>query len=53
MGKGIGQPVVAASMPVIRFGGEGKRRGEWGVKGGGVRCPFSERRGRRGGARAC
>jgi hypothetical protein len=29
-------------MPVVRFGGEGKRRGEWGVK----------RRGRQGGARA-
>jgi hypothetical protein len=27
-GKGIGRPVVAASMPVVRFGGEGKRRGE-------------------------
>jgi hypothetical protein len=23
-GKGIGRPVVAASMPVIRFDGEGK-----------------------------
>jgi hypothetical protein len=36
---------VAASMPVVRFGGEGKRRGEWGV-----RRRFWERRGRRGGA---
>jgi hypothetical protein len=25
-GKGIGWPVVAASMPVVRFSGEGKRR---------------------------
>jgi hypothetical protein len=23
-GKGIGRPVVVASMPVVRFGGEGK-----------------------------
>jgi hypothetical protein len=28
IGKGIVRPVVAASMPVVRFGGEGKRRGE-------------------------
>jgi hypothetical protein len=34
MGKGIGRPVAAASMPVVRFGGEGKWRGEWGVKRG-------------------
>jgi hypothetical protein len=25
---------VAASMPVIRFSGEGKQRDEWGVKRG-------------------
>jgi hypothetical protein len=31
---GIRRPVVAASMPVIRFGGEGKWRGGWGVKRG-------------------
>jgi hypothetical protein len=38
---GIGRPVVAASMPIVRFGGEGKRRGEWGVKReGGVRRRF-------------
>jgi hypothetical protein len=31
----------------------GERRGEWGVKGGGgMRCCFWERRGRRGGARS-
>jgi hypothetical protein len=36
MVKRIGRPVVAASMPVVRFGGEGKRRGEWGVKRGSV-----------------
>jgi hypothetical protein len=47
---GIGWPVVAASMPVVRFGGEGKRRGEWGVKRGGVRRRFWERRGHRGSA---
>jgi hypothetical protein len=29
--KGIGRPVVAASMPVVRFNWEGKWRGEWGV----------------------
>jgi hypothetical protein len=33
-GKGIGRPVVAASMPVVWFIGEGKQRGEWGVKRG-------------------
>jgi hypothetical protein len=33
-GKGIRRPVVAASMSAIWFGGEGKRRGEWGVKRG-------------------
>jgi hypothetical protein len=37
--KRIGRPVMAASMPVIRFGGEGKRRGEWGVKRGSA-TPF-------------
>jgi hypothetical protein len=43
---------VAASMPVVRFYGKGKWRGEWGVKRvGGVRRHFWERRGRRGGAR--
>jgi hypothetical protein len=31
-GKGIGQPVVAASMLVVWFGGEGKQRGH---RGGG------------------
>jgi hypothetical protein len=41
MGKGMRRPVVAASMPVIRFGGEGKWRGEWGVKSGaGSATPF-------------
>jgi hypothetical protein len=42
-------------MPFVRFGGEGKQRGEWGVNrgGGGVRRHFWEKRGRRGGARAC
>jgi hypothetical protein len=34
MGEGIGRSVVAASLPVVRFGGEGKWRGEWGVKRG-------------------
>jgi hypothetical protein len=33
-GKEIGWPMVAASMPGVRFDGEGKRRGEWGVKKG-------------------
>jgi hypothetical protein len=52
-GKVIGRPVVASSMSVVRFGGEGKRRGEWGVKrGGGVRRRFWERRVRRGSAHA-
>jgi hypothetical protein len=51
-GKRIRWPVVAASMSVVRFSGEGKQRGEWGVKrGGGVQRHFWERRGRRGGAR--
>jgi hypothetical protein len=40
MGKGIGRPVVAASMPGVFFGGEGKRRGEWGVKRGQNAAPF-------------
>jgi hypothetical protein len=39
-------------MPVVRFGGEGKRRVEWGVRRGGVRRRFWERRGRQGGAHA-
>jgi hypothetical protein len=52
-GKGIGRPVVAASMSVIHFGGEGKQRGECGVKRGGVQCHLWERRGRRGGAHSC
>jgi hypothetical protein len=52
MGKGIGKPVVAASMPAVRSGGEGKRRGEWGVKRGEMRCHFRERRGHRGGGSA-
>jgi hypothetical protein len=30
--KAIGLPVVAASMPAVRFSGVGKLRGEWGVK---------------------
>jgi hypothetical protein len=39
-------------MPVIQFGGEGKWRGEWGVKReGGVQRRFWERRGCWGGAR--
>jgi hypothetical protein len=38
--KGIGWPVVAASMPAIRLDGEGKRRGEWGVKRGESAAPF-------------
>jgi hypothetical protein len=39
-GKGIGRPVVAASMPAVRFGGEGKRRGDWGVKRVKIVVPF-------------
>jgi hypothetical protein len=35
MEKGIGRPVVVASMPVVRFSGEGNTGGEWGVKRGG------------------
>jgi hypothetical protein len=31
-------------MPVVRFGGEGKRRGEWGVKRGSA-MPFPEEEG--------
>jgi hypothetical protein len=27
-------------MPVVWFGGEGKRRGKWGVKRGGSATPF-------------
>jgi hypothetical protein len=32
--------VVAASMPAVRFGGEGKRRGDWGVKRVKIAAPF-------------
>jgi hypothetical protein len=39
-GKGIRRPVVAASMPAIRFSGEGKQRAEWGVKRGENAAPF-------------
>jgi hypothetical protein len=39
-GKGIGWPVVAASMPAVQFGGEGKSRGEWGMKRGESVVPF-------------
>jgi hypothetical protein len=35
-------------MPAFRFSGVGKKRGELGVKRGGVRHRFRERRGRRG-----
>jgi hypothetical protein len=42
--KWIGLPVVAASMPVVRFGGEGKRRGECGVKRGSA-TPFPREEG--------
>jgi hypothetical protein len=48
-GKGIGRPVVAASMPAVRFGGEGKQRGEFGVKREKVWHHFWERRGHWGG----
>jgi hypothetical protein len=27
-------------MPIVRFGGEGKGGGEWGVKRGGSEAPF-------------
>jgi hypothetical protein len=41
-------------MPVVRFGGDGKQRGKWGVKSRGeVQRRFWERRGRRGGSSAC
>jgi hypothetical protein len=40
MGKGIGRLVMAASMPAVRFSGEGKQRGEWGVKRGESAAPF-------------
>jgi hypothetical protein len=33
-GKEIRRPMVVASMPAVRFSGEGKRRGDWGVKRG-------------------
>jgi hypothetical protein len=36
-------------MPIVRFGGEGKRRGEWGVKRGGE-CGAVSRRGGDAGA---
>jgi hypothetical protein len=39
-GKGIGRPVVAASVLAHRFGGEGKQRGEWGVKRGKSAAPI-------------
>jgi hypothetical protein len=44
-GKEIGRPVVASSMPAIQFSGEGKWRGEWGVKRGenAVSFPGDER----------
>jgi hypothetical protein len=47
-GKGIRRLVVATSMPAIRFGGEGKRRGEWGMKRRKMQCHFQERRGHQG-----
>jgi hypothetical protein len=42
-------------MLAIQFDGEGKRRGEWGVKreGGKVRLYLWERRGHRGSSSAC
>jgi hypothetical protein len=39
-GKGIGRSVVAASMPAIQFGWEGKWRGVWGVKRAENAAPF-------------
>jgi hypothetical protein len=39
-GKGTGRPVVVASMTAVRFGGEGKGRGQWGVKKGENAAPF-------------
>jgi hypothetical protein len=36
-------------MSAVRSGGEGKQRGEWGVKRGKVWHCFWERRGHRGG----
>jgi hypothetical protein len=52
-GKGIGWLVVAASMPAIRFGGEGKQRGEWGNEEGGKCGTISERGGVHGVAAVC
>jgi hypothetical protein len=61
-GKGIGRSVVVASMPVVRFGGKGKRKGELGVKRGGGECGAISGRGgdagvvcvhTRGGAGGC
>jgi hypothetical protein len=51
-GKGIGRPVVVASMPVVRFGGEGKLRGECGAvpgRGGDARAVHVHARGGIGG----
>jgi hypothetical protein len=36
----MGWPMVAASMPAVRFSGEGKQRGDWGVKTGESAAPF-------------
>jgi hypothetical protein len=33
-GKEIRRPMVVASMPAVQFSGEGKQRGDWGVKRG-------------------
>jgi hypothetical protein len=51
-GRPDGEGDQAASMSVVRFGEEGKRRGEWGVKRGEMRHHFRERRGHRGGGSA-
>jgi hypothetical protein len=40
MGKGSGRPVVGASMSAVRFVGDWKWRGEWGVKKGESVVPF-------------
>jgi hypothetical protein len=48
MEKGIGRPVVAALMSLVRFGGEGKRGGEWGVMRRGSAAPFLEEEGSSG-----
>jgi hypothetical protein len=47
-GKGIRRPVVVASMPAVWFSGEGKWRGEWGVKRGKRVSPFSGEEGSSG-----